>query len=115
MEKVDSPVNPKFLIGQLAIILLIICGLGLSYLNFSTNSYNYAIPILGWTLIFIPLGLWTRHNAKAAFLTSLVFYVTSVIIKDIFLAGEHLLSFIVHIYFITSMVIGINSAQKKGR
>jgi hypothetical protein len=115
MEKVDSPVNLRLLIGQLAIILVILGGLGLSYLNFSTNSYSYAIPILCWTLVFVPLGIWTRQNPKLAFLTCLIFYLASVVTKDIFLGGEYLLSFIVHIYFVSSMVVGINSIQKNSR
>ena len=115
MEKVDTPVNLRLLIGQLAIIFLILGGFGLSYLNFSTNSYSYAIPILCWTLVFISLGIWTRHNPKSAFLTSLIVYTTSVIIKDIFLGGEYLLPFMFHIYFIISMVVGIKSVQKNGR
>ena len=115
MEKVDNPINLKLLLGQLAIILLIIGGLGLSYLNFSSNSYNFAIPILCWTFVFIPLGLWTRSNPKSAFLASLIYYSISIIIKDIILGGEYLLPFLVHIYFIVSMVVGINSTQKNGR
>lgn len=115
MEKVDTLVNLRLLIGQLAIIFLILGGLGLSYLNFSTNSYKYATPILCWTLVFISLGIWTRYNPKSAFLTSLIVYTTSVVIKDIFLGGEYLLPFMFHIYFIISMVIGIKSVQKNGR
>jgi len=115
MEKVDAPINLRLLIGQLAIIFLILGGLGLSFLNFSMNSYNYAIPILCWTLVFIPIGLWTRHNPKSAFLVSLIFYSVSLVIKNVFLGGEHLLSVMVHGYFITSMVVGINSVKKNGR
>jgi hypothetical protein len=115
MEKVDTPVNLRLVIGQLAIVFLILGGLGLSYLNFSGNSYSYAVPILCWTVVFISIGIWTRHNPKLAFLTSLIVYTTSVIIKDIFLGGEYLLPFIFHTYFIISMVVGINSVQKKGR
>ena len=115
MEKVDVTVNLKLLVGQLAIIFLILGGLGLSYLNFSANSYSYAIPILCWTLAFVTLGIWTRHNPKSAFLTSLIFYVVSIVTKDIFLGGEYLLPFLFHIYFIVSMVVGINSVQKNGR
>ena len=115
MEKIDTPVNIRLLIGQLAIIFLILGGLGLSFLNFSTNSYNYAVPILCWTLLFIPLGIWTRHNPKSAFLVSLIFYSVSLVIKNIFLGGEHLLSVMVHAYFIISMVVGINSVPKNSR
>jgi hypothetical protein len=115
MEKVDASVNLKLLVGQLAIILLILGGLGLSYLNFSTNSYGYAIPILCSTLVFVSLGIWTRHNPKLAFLTSLVFYSVTIVIKDIFLGGEYILPFLFHIYFIVSMVVGINSVHKNGR
>jgi hypothetical protein len=60
-------------------------------------------PILFWTFVFISLGIWTRHNPEPAFLTSLIVYTTSVIIKDIFLGGEYLLPFVFHIYFIISM------------
>ena len=115
MDKIDAPVNLKLLIGQLAIIFLILGGLGLSYLNFSSNSYKYAIPLLCWTLLFISLGIWTRYNPKSAFLTSLIVYTTSVIIKDIFFGGEYLLPFMFHIYFIISMVVGVNSVPKNGR
>ena len=115
MEKVDASVNLKLVVGQLAIIFLILGGLGLSYLNFSTNSFGYAIPILCWTLAFVTFGIWTRHNPKLAFLTSLVFYSVTIVIKDTFLGGENILPFLFHIYFIVSMVIGMNSVQKKGR
>lgn len=115
MEKVEPSANLRLLIGQLAIIFSILGGLGLSYLNFSTNSYSYAIPLLCWTLVFICLGVWTRHNPRTAFTTSLIIYVTSVIIKDIFLGGEYLLPFLFHIYFIISMIVGINSVLKNGR
>jgi hypothetical protein len=115
MEKVNASVNLKLLIGQLAIIFLIFGGLGLSYLNFSTNSYGYAIPILCWTFAFVTFGIWTRHNPKLAFFTSLVFYSVSIVIKDIFLGGEYILPFLFHIYFIVSMVVGINSVQKSDR
>jgi hypothetical protein len=113
MEKVDSSVNLKLLVGQVAIIFLILGGLGLSYLNFSTNSCGYAILIFCWTLAFVTFGMWTRHNPKLAFLTSLVFHSVTIVIKDIFLGGEYILPFLFHIYFIVSMVVGINSVQKK--
>ena len=115
MEKVDNPVNIRLLVGQFAIILIIISGVGLSYLNFSRNSYRYGISLLCWTIVFFALGIWSRHNPKLAFLTSLIFYLASVIIKDLLLGGEYLLSFVVHIYVILSIIIGMNSVQKNGR
>jgi hypothetical protein len=96
-------------VGQIAIILLVVTGLGLSYLNFRSNSYDIAFLLLIWTLLFIPLGFWTKTNPKTAFLSALIFYFVSVIIKDSVMGGEYSLSFLFHLYFGLSMVIGLSS------
>jgi hypothetical protein len=96
----------RIIIGQLAIAFLVVGGLGLSYLGLVSGSIDKVIPLLIWTLLFIPLGIWTRKNPSRAFMIILLLYITSVVIKNIFIGGEYILTFLFHIYFIVSMFIG---------
>lgn len=100
----------RLLIGQLAITLLILGCLGLTYLNYHNGTYEYALPIFIWMLIFVVLGIWTRTNPKKAFPAALIVYLATVIVKDIILGGEYILPILFHIYFAISMIIGRNSS-----
>lgn len=61
------------------------------------------------------LGIWTRKNPKRAFLYILIFYTITVAIKDILYDGEYLLTFLFHVYFVTSMVVGMNGSREEFR
>ena len=106
-----SPKDIKLLLGQLAIILLILGSGLMCYLTFTNGNYRYGWLIVAWASIFIGLAVWTRQNPKSAFLSALVIYLVTIIVKDITLGGEYLLSMLFHLYFVTSMVIGMKSSH----
>ena len=102
----------RLLVGQLAIILLVLGSSCLCYICITSNQYQYAWLIGFWAIIFIGLVTWSRSNPTNAFLTALVLYVATVIVKDIVLGGEYLLLMLVHLYFITSMLVGMKACIK---
>ena len=97
----------KLLIGQLAVVLLVLLAGGLAYMNFRDEDYRRAIPLSIWTITVIAFGFWTRFNPSTAFKTLLAFYLLTVIIKDAFVGGEYLLTVLFHLYFIISMIVGM--------
>lgn len=104
--------NLKLLLGQFALVLLIILGLGVSILLYRETSDKTSILLFIWTAFFIPIGLWTRTNPRKAFLTAAILYGTTVIVKDIVVGGEYALPFLFHVFFIVSMFVGRNSKGK---
>ena len=88
----------KLLIGQSAIIILVIGAGILVYLAYKQASYTYVFLIASWTMALMVLGFWTRINPKKAFLFTLIFYVSSIILKDALYGGEYLLTFLFHLY-----------------
>lgn len=105
----------KLVVGQMAIALVVLGGTALSYINLSANSYNIGIPLMIWSIIYIPLGIWTRKNPKKAFFVAMIYYLISVVIKDLLFGGEYLLPFLIHIYFTCSMLIGMNAPMPKSK
>ena len=99
----------RLLVGQLAIILLVLGSSCLCYICITSNQYQYAWLIGIWVIIFNGLGIWSRSNPRKAFLTALISYVATVIVKDILFGGEYLLPMLFHLYFVTSMVVGMKS------
>lgn len=106
----ESP-NLKLLLGQFALYLLIILGLGFSVFFYSISPNTTCILIFIWTLLFIPIALWTRTNPRKAFLTAAILYGTTVIVKDIVVGGEYALPFLFHVFFIVSMFVGRSSQR----
>ena len=104
--------NLKLLLGQFALVLLILLGLGVSVFLYRETSYKTSILLFIWTALFIPIGLWTRTNPRKAFLTAAILYGATVIIKDIVVGGEYALPFLFHVFFIVSMFVGRNSKGK---
>lgn len=83
------------------------------YLTYNEASYKYAIGIALFIVVFVSLGFWTRTNPKKAFLFTLIFYISTVIVKDVLIGGEYLLTFLFHVYFVLSMVIGMNGTVEE--
>jgi hypothetical protein len=103
------------IIGQIAIVLIVLGGLGLCLLLSNINPSGSIIPLAIWVLTFIPLGVWTRFNPKTAFTVAGGYYSIGVIIKDIVYGGEYLLPFLFHIYFLSSIIVGTTGANKQRR
>lgn len=103
----------KLLIGQLAVIFLVLGGCGLIYMTYSQESYNYTILLGIWTTVLVLFGIWTRTNPKKAFLAILIYYALSVLIKDAMYGGEYILTFIFHCYFVCSMLVGMTGTQEE--
>lgn len=95
------------LVGQLAILILVLLGIGVSVVYFFGGVLRIAIPILIWTLCMIFLGIWTLNNSKFGFIVTLAFYIVSIIVKYLFNNGEYLILYLVHFYFISSITIAI--------
>jgi hypothetical protein len=103
----------KLLIGQLAIIILVLGATGLLYLTYSQASFEYTVLLVLWIVVVITVGIWTRANPKKAFLFILVFYTLSIAIKDALYGGEYILTILFHLYFVASMVIGMRGTREE--
>lgn len=103
----------KRLIGQLAIIVVFLLGMGLSCVYFSSGTLTIAVPLLIWTICLIALGFWTTKKPRVAFITTFFFYIISIVIKYILNDGEYLILYLVHFYFIISIIIGIYGSRRQ--
>jgi hypothetical protein len=99
----------KLLVGQVAIIILVFFAAIVSYFIYSPISIYPPILLSVWSLLFIPLWIWSRKNPPKAFTVALIIYIVSAVIKDCAIGGEYILPFLFHIYFIFSMVVGMNA------
>lgn len=102
----------RITIGRVAIFLVSVLGFLLSvvYPRIDTNAN---ITLLIWTLILFTIGIYSFRNAKLSFWLALVFYIISIIVKYILMDGEYMILYLVHVYFITSTIIGIWGSSNK--
>ena len=100
------------MVGQIVIAVQIKIGLIYSLLIIIAENYEKGIHFLLWTLVFIPLLLWTKKNYRMAFIGTLIYYLVSVSLKLVFTNSEYVYAYYAHmIYFVSCMLIGI-SAKK---
>jgi len=97
----------RILIGQIAVGIVALLGLLLGIMYCSDGVFDIGFPLLVWTLCLIALGIWTFRRPTIAFVITLLFYIASICIKYILNDGEYLFLYLVHFYFIVSVVIGI--------
>ena len=105
--------SKKVVIGQVVIAIQIVTGIPYSLLIIAAENYNIGFQFLLWTLVYIPLLLWSRKNYKKAFITTLFYYVITVSLKLVFTNSEFIPTYYAHmIYFVSCMLIGISAKRK---
>jgi len=104
----------RLILGRFVLLLMIIFCF---YFSFNDYRYPHAINILMvlWTIVLLALGLWTLKSPRIAFVSILLFYISTIIYRLLVLDGEILVYFLAHIIFTVSMVLSIWAAYAKNK
>jgi hypothetical protein len=98
-------------VGRFVLVLTVVFGF-----VFSFNDYSYPnainIDLLLWTILLLAMGIWTLRAPKPAFISILIFYLTTVVYRCLVLEGEILLFLLVDAIFIVSMILSVWAAFK---
>ena len=96
----------RIVAGRFVLLLTVVFGF-----VFSFNDYSYPnainIDLLLWTILLLAMGIWTLRAPKPAFVSILIFYLSTVVYRCLVLGGEILLFLLVDSIFITSMLLAV--------